>query len=140
MNEMFGERIDKKILSALQGIESALIQIAGGGNQSNESTILNKLAELESKINQVLTQQENMMADLTAEFAAFGAALDRAVAEINSEITDLAAALANNAAATAVVEDARAKITAATARISGVADALAADNPPAPTPAPEPVV
>ena len=84
--------------------------------------------KIKNLLHKILDQQEKMMADLTAEFTQLGVQLDRAVAEINSEIADLAAAIAAGQSAAAVVEDARTKIVAATARISGVADALAADN------------
>ena len=95
-----------------------------------ELQITERFDRLEKLVNKLAKKQEKIMADLNAEFTALGAALDRAVAEINSEITDLAAAVASGADAAAVVEDARGKITAATDKISGVADALAADNPP----------
>lgn len=91
-----------------------------------------KLDRIDRKLDRVLDrleEQEKNMADLSNEFAAFAAEQTRLMAEINTQIEQLAAAFEVGNASAAVVEDARVKIVDATTAAKDAADRLAADNP-----------
>jgi uncharacterized protein involved in exopolysaccharide biosynthesis len=81
------------------------------------------------KIKQRLTQIEERIMGLEAEFGAFNEQLTRLFAEIDTQLAQLADAVAAGTADRQTVEDARARISTATGEVSAAADRLAADNP-----------
>ncbi len=89
---------------------------------------------INGKLDAILANQEKIMADLQTEFTALGEQLTRQANEIDTEIQQVLDAVNAGNTSAAVVEDARAKITAVTDQIRASADKLASDNP-TPTPA-----
>jgi predicted nuclease with TOPRIM domain len=91
--------------------------------------LLHKIKEL---LQESIHNEEKIMADLTAEFAALGEQLTRQATEIDREIQQVLDAVNAGNVAAQVVEDARTRISAITDQIRASADTLAADNPPTP--------